>query len=100
MFHQIATWSVGAMNGFLVPDGGLPASYKWGAIALASGMHMTKIVGSLELPLRTPPKSIGASLLIAPVWMGALFCSGSFVGKSGRAVLDRGVKNTNAKTSA
>ncbi len=91
MFHIATVWTMGGINGYMLPENGLPTGYKYGALAIASGIQYIKAIGSdafKELIPRRAVSGVLTTMFGVPIVMGAVFCTGSFLGKSVRHLSD------------
>jgi hypothetical protein len=89
MFHLFTTWSVGVMNGLWHDQSGLPTGYKYGTMAIASGISIMNSVGNLKLPVTHPGPTITGICLI-PFVVGSIFCTGNYFGKSAAHLIKDG----------
>ena len=90
-----STWAVGALSGYSLKDNDLPTGYKYGTMALTTGIHIVKSLANVDLqPYRTRPGSLVMGLFVGiPLMVGSTFCVGDFFGKSARHVVDLNKKN-------
>jgi hypothetical protein len=91
MFHYGTTWAIGAINGYMLPEHGLPTGYKYGTIALASGIQLVKAIGSDAFKDLLPRRAASTLLTVVlglPFFVGAVFCTGSYMGKSTRYCIE------------
>jgi hypothetical protein len=75
-----SVWGIGAFNGYSKDP--FPASYKYGAMGVATGLQIVKTLAVQKLPI-TDPKSLVFGLFVGiPLFNAAYYCVGHFVGKS------------------
>ena len=84
-----STWSTGLLNGVSLPEKGLPASYKYGMMGLTSGLCMMNAIGRMNVEqTRYMSRYLAGTVVGIPIMVGAVFCTGHFLGKSTRYAWD------------
>jgi hypothetical protein len=87
MIYLGTAWATGAMHGYTLKEQGLPTTYKYATLSLVTVMQMARTLGAEKSigQLRSHPASTIAGIFVGiPIFVGTVFCTGHFFGKSVR----------------
>lgn len=87
MLYLGTAWATGAMHGYTLKEQGLPTTYTYATLSLVTVMQMARSLGaetSITQMKVFPASTIAGIFVGIPLFVGTVFCTGHFFGKSVR----------------